>query len=130
MTAQQRRSANEARVIEEMLAEVERLADEMSGLNFDDLPQVLRWLERVPEAVYHVDVEATFPWDEAAGLFQEQGYKPRARIDTSIFEASSDEAARAIINFALNGLLGRDPHYKHIAPYTIGYIRRWFELYG
>lgn len=108
----------------------QRLAGELNGLDFTDVPSVLRWIEQVPPATDHVDVIETFPWDEAVALFEAHGYVASGHIDVKGFDDGAEASARMIINFALNGMMGRDLTYSRIPPYTIGYIRRWFELYG
>jgi len=60
--------------LERSRREAQRLAEELPDLDFDDVPGLLRWLERVPRDLDHVSVAETFPWNEAADAFEAHGY--------------------------------------------------------
>lgn len=107
----------------------EQLARELSSLNLSDMTQVLRWLGRVATFRY-VDTVVAFPWEQAVGMFQEQGHEARRDLSPDIFDAGQDEAARAIIAFALNGMMGNGFSYRHVPSDVIAYIRHWLATHS
>ena len=129
MTIQDRQARDRQAFLEKRKVEAQRLAEELPDLDFSDLRQLLVWLRRVCDSVDHDQVVAAFPWDVAAEAFESHGFVAVSSIDVAVYNAGPNQSARAIIGFGLDGMKGNNHTYSRIAPYLVGYVEHWLDLF-
>ena len=123
-------AAMKARELIDKRAAARAALDELPTLDFGNLQQVLTWLSKVASAADHQVVSLEFPWSRVVEAFQGHGFEPSAQLTPSVFEAGAEESARAIISFALNGMMGYDLVYRAVPRDVLPYVRRWRDVFG